>query len=83
LTASHPVNIIVDAHNGYVDISTTRMNQVITANSSNITIAAYYYDFQLGVGNLHALCECTSSSVSGMDCACFEIARSSSGTTDA
>ena len=73
LTPCHSIDVVIDAHNGQIDISTTRVNQMITANSSDIAIAAHYYDFQLRIGNLYTFCECNSSSMSGMDCTCLEV----------
>ena len=77
LPACHTVNVIVEYHNGKVDISSACVNQMVPADCGSISVACDDDYRKFRVCKLNACCESDCSAVRGMQRVVVHISCSS------
>ena len=77
LPACHTVNVIVEYHNGKVDISSACVNQMVPADCGSISVTCDDDYRKFRVCKLNACCESDCSAVRGMQRVVVHISCSS------
>src|SRR4030042_5795353 len=83
LATGHPVNLVVHADNSQVNVPPAGMDEMITADCSQVTVTGYDHDMEVRVCEFHPGCKGNCPPVRGVEGVGDDITRGTGRTPDA